>query len=604
MAGGAVSTGSSSANSVSEYSTPATSAVPTPDPSLKSGPSKETFEPRRSLRSSAAPSISSAMDIEKAAGRSIYSLNPTGKRKRVVADSEDEDDDDLDMEEGTFNKDLAKAISLSKAEMEKVKNATAFDAGVGSSSSAAATGMAGKAPASKRASAKDAFYVESSEEDPAGPSESDDFDLGSDDDEPARRASNGRTKTATATKRKWKFVDQKGKGKAVYTGETVGKANGKAVNIAIPVTIAAPKATKILNVVADSDEETDDPMLGQSGYVSDSSSLSLYDSDQNSDSDSSSDDDFTPQQPPTGQQPSTGQQPPTVQRSVRATYISRRQQQAAEQFSKKLQNERERLEKHHPILNTMWDELDAMPKIEGEIEQPEAIKRQLKPFQRKGVHWMMQMERGKWKGGLLGDEMGLGKTIQAVTLIMSDYPAPKPSLVLVPPVAMIQWADEIKSYTDGKLKTCVWHGSFSKTKNMTIKDLKKFDVIIMSYNSLESMYRKQVKGFTRKDGTVKEGSLMHKMAFHRIILDEAHNIKVGEHPEEWSVRLADIALGSNNHDCQGLLRSQGRLSVVPHRNSASEPHWRTFLPAPVPQHHPLYIVLVQAVSLRPNQLGP
>ncbi|KAK2777748.1 DNA repair protein rad16 [Colletotrichum kahawae] len=189
--------------------------------------------------------------------------------------------------------------------------------------------------------------------------------------------------------------------------------------------------------------------------------------------------------------------------------------------------ERNRLELHHPEIKTMWDELRALPPIRPEkIAQPAQISRQLKPFQLEGVAWMIAMEKTDYKGGLLGDEMGLGKTIQAVSLIMSDYPAKKPSLVLVPPVALMQWQAEIASYTDGTLKTFVYHGSLAKAKQMTLKELKKFDVIMMSYNSLESMFRKQEKGFTRKNGIHKEESLIHQIDFHRIILDEAHSIKV------------------------------------------------------------------------------
>lgn len=42
---------------------------------------------------------------------------------------------------------------------------------------------------------------------------------------------------------------------------------------------------------------------------------------------------------------------------------------------------------------------------------------------------------------------------------------------------------------------------------------------------LESVYRKQQSGFKRKDGIVKEKSIIHKVKFHRVVLDEAHNIK-------------------------------------------------------------------------------
>lgn len=187
---------------------------------------------------------------------------------------------------------------------------------------------------------------------------------------------------------------------------------------------------------------------------------------------------------------------------------------------------KKRLEDHHPELKTMWTDLKKLPLIKTEkAEQPNTISRQLKPFQLEGLAWMKQMETTKWKGGLLGDEMGLGKTIQAVSLIMSDHPAKAPSLVLVPPVALMQWTSEIESYTNGKLKTFVYHGTNTKAKSMTAKDLKKFDVIMMSYNTLESMYRKQEKGFKRKEGTYKEKSPIHQIKFHRVILDEAHCIK-------------------------------------------------------------------------------
>ena len=190
--------------------------------------------------------------------------------------------------------------------------------------------------------------------------------------------------------------------------------------------------------------------------------------------------------------------------------------------------ERARLELHHPELQTMWQDLENLPKIGSvKIEQPSNIHRELKPFQLEGVAWMRAMEDTDWAGGLLGDEMGMGKTIQAVSLIMSDFPASQPSLVLIPPVALMQWQQEISDYTDGTLKTFVYHGTNAQTKGVTLKELKKYDVILMSYNSLESMYRKQEKGFKRKDGIHKEKSVIHQIRFHRVILDEAHNIKVG-----------------------------------------------------------------------------
>ncbi|KAI1811590.1 SNF2 family N-terminal domain-containing protein [Poronia punctata] len=194
--------------------------------------------------------------------------------------------------------------------------------------------------------------------------------------------------------------------------------------------------------------------------------------------------------------------------------------------ARRLVSERKRLEKNHPELKTMWDELESMPELNAGIaQQPPTISLKLKPFQLQGLAWMRAMEKTSYKGGLLGDEMGLGKTIQAVSLIMSDYPAKEPSLVLLPPVALGQWQDEIAAYTGGKLNTIVFHGTNAKAKNLPAKELKKFDVIIMSYNSLESLYRRQEKGVERKKCLYKEKSAIHQIRFHRVILDEAHCIK-------------------------------------------------------------------------------
>ena len=190
------------------------------------------------------------------------------------------------------------------------------------------------------------------------------------------------------------------------------------------------------------------------------------------------------------------------------------------------ERERKKLEKAHPGIKTMWTDLKAIPVIKPvAAAQPQSINRRLKPFQLEGLDWMVKQEKSGYKGGLLGDEMGMGKTIQAVSLIMSDYPQKQPTLVVVPPVALMQWSTEIGEYTDGKLSVLVYHGQNSQIKKMTVSALKKYDVIMISYNSLESLYRKETKGWTRGDDIIKEDSPIHAIHFHRLILDEAHSIK-------------------------------------------------------------------------------
>lgn len=232
------------------------------------------------------------------------------------------------------------------------------------------------------------------------------------------------------------------------------------------------------------------------------------------------------------------------------------QARMAERLESRAAVERAKLEKAHPEIKTMWTTLKDVPRIiPEEAEQPSTITRKLKSFQLQGLDWMTKQEKSQWKGGLLGDEMGMGKTIQAVSLIMSDYPAKDPTLVVVPPVALMQWQNEITEYTDGKLKVLVYHNTNPKVKNMKMKELKEFDVIMISYSGLESIYRKESKGWKRDDGIIKENSKIHAIHYHRLILDEAHNIKT----RTTGVARACFALNADYKWCLSGTPVQNRI---------------------------------------------
>lgn len=240
----------------------------------------------------------------------------------------------------------------------------------------------------------------------------------------------------------------------------------------------------------------------------------------------------------------------TSQASVRR---SRRRGQGREDRATR---ERKKLTKAHPEITSMWDDLRAIPRIQpSQRSQPISITRKLKSFQLEGLDWMLKQEKSQWKGGLLGDEMGMGKTIQAVSLIMSDHPAKDPTLVVVPPVALLQWQNEIERYTDGKLQVLIYHNTNPKVKNMSLKDLRGFDVIMISYSGLESVYRKESKGWKRDDGLVKENSKIHALHYHRLILDEAHSIKT----RTTSVAKACFALKANYKWCLSGTPVQNRI---------------------------------------------
>ncbi|KAK0626569.1 SNF2 family N-terminal domain-containing protein [Immersiella caudata] len=458
---------SASTSEGSEYQTPLTSHGATPTPAV---------EPASSLRKRAGrievqlPATRSAAATSHSTLRqSIYSMNP--KRKRdIVEDSEADDSDSPD----------AKLARRLQAEEDV----------------AASRAPTIITPAARRLR----FPVSTKRATAPPPAASDDEIADSDGDDASDDIDDSDVSDDSSVPAVRRAVKNRGP----------TKANP-------PVSRAARKSQipdSELSSLASESEDVDSFVPGEDADVASS--------DGESADDSGDDESFTP----AVAQLSMGANARTSTGVVAAS--NNRRAYRAYRSTRRVRRDRKRLEDHHPELKTMWTDLEKMPVLKaGKAEQPKSISRQLKPFQLEGLAWMQAMEKTEWKGGLLGDEMGLGKTIQAVSLIMSDWPAKKPTLVLVPPVALMQWMTEIESYTDGTLKTLVLHGTNSKAKNLTVKDIKKYDVIIMSYNSLESMYRRQEKGWKRKgvDGNYKEESVIHKTHFHRAILDEAHSIK-------------------------------------------------------------------------------
>lgn len=120
----------------------------------------------------------------------------------------------------------------------------------------------------------------------------------------------------------------------------------------------------------------------------------------------------------------------------------------------------------------------------------------LKPYQEKGVRWMLSMENQESgpKGGFLCDEMGLGKTVQVIATMLQNRK--KRTLIIVPKSLVKQWCEEFKKFAP--------HVHVNTYEDETVSG----EVVISSYSHM-----------------ISKNSRLHGITWDRIVLDEAHEIR-------------------------------------------------------------------------------
>ena len=138
-----------------------------------------------------------------------------------------------------------------------------------------------------------------------------------------------------------------------------------------------------------------------------------------------------------------------------------------------------------------------------------------KQYQLDGVRWILNNELREdpvcgVRGGFIADEMGLGKTIMMIGTMLCNFL--QKTLIVVPPVLIDQWYVQI--YRTTGHRALIFHGD--DKKDIDLEQLNNAKIVITTYGAI-TLLRSQIKD--------KELTLLHRVAWSRIIFDEAHHLR-------------------------------------------------------------------------------
>lgn len=163
----------------------------------------------------------------------------------------------------------------------------------------------------------------------------------------------------------------------------------------------------------------------------------------------------------------------------------------------------------------------ALQIVETKLEE---VGIELYPYQRDAVLWMLshELDGRHMPVGILGDDPGLGKTLMTVALIMGHM-SPKcrggarsKTLILVPVSIIWQWVNEIKRFwPDARIHINYGNNKFTSLAWARGEAIRDYDICISGYSSVFG---------TDKDSKYHQ-TLLHKVDWWRVIIDEAHVIR-------------------------------------------------------------------------------
>ncbi|NXE05817.1 TTF2 factor, partial [Lophotis ruficrista] len=202
-------------------------------------------------------------------------------------------------------------------------------------------------------------------------------------------------------------------------------------------------------------------------------------------------------------------------------------------------------------INHLHKSLESCPTEQTVAEDPSGLKVPLLLHQKQALAWLLWRESQKPCGGILADDMGLGKTLTMIALILAQKQLktektrekleiwlskndstviPSCSTLVICPASLIHhWKKEIDRRVGcGKLRVYLYHGP-NRDKHAEV--LSEYDVVVTTYSLLskEVPTSKEEGEVPAEDHDVGSGSSacspLLRVAWARVILDEAHNIK-------------------------------------------------------------------------------
>ncbi len=155
-------------------------------------------------------------------------------------------------------------------------------------------------------------------------------------------------------------------------------------------------------------------------------------------------------------------------------------------------------------LATLGDRLRGLDTLR-ELDPPDGFTAELRPYQRRGLAWLKEMDE-LGLGGVLADDMGLGKTIQLLALHAHRHatmgPQAGPTLVVCPTSVVGNWGRETNRFSP-KTSVVRYHGI-----NRSVSDLDQDAIVLTSY------------GVARRDA-----ARLAEIDWGLVVADEAQAIK-------------------------------------------------------------------------------